>query len=398
MKESAAPPPRRRLARRLAAWLGLGALLWLLVGHFVLSSLAVRWAAENLEGRARVSFAILWPWLDVGIYGAGVEAASHSLEAGSIALAISPAGLLRGAPVAAVRFRGLRGEVKEGESLRVFRAGAERGEGGGEPSGPRAPPVFVSDGRVLLVRRDGGRTPLLTAESMALLSTPERALALESTSGVILTVPYERLKTRIVSRGSHLLLGGLKIHALDGLIEGLLDIDRARLGAVNGELSWHGVELAHLARAYALPRKERLQGRLRGNLLFEGPGLSLGELKGKGGIELLDGSFESPISLKVVLVLKLPVARPSIFHAARLEFSFERSLLYLEEGRGQGTSFDLEGRGLLGFDGAVDLEVTHGSTTVAVRGTVEAPEATVLPLNAVTRPFDRLFRERIAAR
>jgi len=391
-------PPRRRRARRIWAWLGLATLLWLLVGHFVLSSIAVRWAAEHLEGRARVSFAILWPWLDVGIYGAGVEAGSHRVEAKSISLAISPLGLLRGNPVAAVRFSGLRGEVKEGESLRLFRADAEARGGGGEPSAPRAPPILVSDGRVLLVRRDGGRTPILTAESISLLRTPERALAFESTLGVFLTVPYERLKTRVVSRGSHLLLGGLKIHALDGLIEGLLDVDRGQLGAVNGELAWHGVELSNLAQVYALPRKERLQGRLRGSVVFEGPALALAELKGKGWIELSDGNFESPISLKVVLVLKLPVARPSLFHSGRLGFSFERSLLYLEEGRGQGTSFDLAGRGLLGFDGAVDLEVTHGSTTVAVRGTLEAPEATLLPLNEVTRPFDRLFRERIEAR
>lgn len=392
-----AKPRRRRLL-----WIAGGAAaLWLLVGHLVVAAAAARWCAANFTGDARFSFAVVWPWLDVDLFGASFrsrgEGPGYDLGCTRVSVALDLGGMTRGSPVAAVKFSGLAGEVREGANLDLFQQ-PSRGPGGARSPPALAPPVRFSD--VAVAFRDAaGRTHrAVEADAISVAQEEPGYFRVEARGGRLGPVPFERATARVVPRGAHVLVGDLKLAALDGLVEGLLDVDRSRAGAVNGEVSWQGVELARVAREYRLPRRERIRGRVDGRVAFTGTSLAADALEGKGELRLENGTFESPISLTVVLLLKLPVERPSMFHSGEMVFSFERSLLYVERARGYGTSFDLAAQGLVSFDGRVDLEVTHGATTVAVRGTLEAPDATLLPVNYVTRPFDRLFRERIAPR
>ena len=164
---------------------------------------------------------------------------------------------------------------------------------------------------------------------------------------------------------------------------------------VNGQVEWHSVELLDVARTYGLPHAEEMDGRLQGEIVFQGKSLAPSELKGKGRIKLTDGNFVSPVTLQVVLVLDLPVDRPLVFSRAEATFSFEGRRIYVEAAKGYGSSFDLTAQGIVTFGGFADLEVTHHTTTVAVTGKLDRPKVKILPLNHITRPFDRLFRERL---
>ena len=207
----------------------------------------------------------------------------------------------------------------------------------------------------------------------------------------------EKLKTRLVPRRDRLLVDRFKIHAFDGLGEGYLEIRQRSTGdeRVNGQLEWRSVELLDVARTYDLPYAEKMDGRLQGEIVFQGKSLAPSDLKGKGRIKLTDGNFVSPVTLQVVLLLDLPVDRPSVFSRAEATFSFEGRRIYLEAGKGYGSTFDLTGQGIVTFLGSADLEVTHHTTTVAVTGKLNNPKVKILPLNHITRPFERLFRERL---
>jgi hypothetical protein len=390
----------RKARRRRLFWIaGAVVALWLLLGHLAIDAAISRWCAAHYKGDARFSFAVVWPWLGVDLFGARFrsrgDGPGYDLACTRLSVALDLGGALRGSPVASMTVAGLSGEVREGADLDLFQEPAR--ERGRPPPAP-APPVRFSG--VAVTFRDANGRSHCAVEADA-LSVEQEGLGhyrVEALEGRLGPIPFERATARIVPRGAHVLVGDLKLAALDGLVEGLLDVDRSRAGAVNGEISWQGVELARAAREFRLPRRERIRGRIDGRIAFKGTSLAADALEGKGELRLANGTFESPISLAVVLLLKLPVERPSMFHSGEMVFSFERSLLYVERARGYGTSFDLAAQGLVGFDGKVDLEVTHGATTVAVRGTLEAPDATLLPLNYLTRPFDRLFRDRISPR
>jgi hypothetical protein len=187
----------------------------------------------------------------------------------------------------------------------------------------------------------------------------------------------------------------LKVRAFHGLLAGTVDVDTSRAGASNGELEWQFVEVDELWRAYGLPYAEQRRGDCSGRLVFEAERPQASALRAKGTVRLERAHFHSPVSFRVFLVLGLPALEDSWVRSAELDFSCEEELLYLERGLVRGDSYELDAQGLVAFDGQADLEVDYAGTTLAVRGRLEDPTVKVLPLKALTLPFDRLFRERI---
>jgi len=146
---------------------------------------------------------------------------------------------------------------------------------------------------------------------------------------------------------------------------------------------------------YGLPFAEKRNGDLSGHVVFRADRPAWDALKGKGTMRLTRASFYSPLSFKVFLILKVPVAVEAPITDAEMTFSFEKSFFYLERARGNARGFHLDAQGIASFDGVCDLEVGHAGTTVSVTGRLEDPDVTVLPFNHITAPFHRLFRERI---
>jgi hypothetical protein len=179
------------------------------------------------------------------------------------------------------------------------------------------------------------------------------------------------------------------------MVAAMLDIDTEETGAFNGQADWRFVEVDRVWATYGLPYVEKRRGDLSGNLVFEASRPALDALKGKGELRLENAAFFSPLSFKVFLVLKVPVAAEAPLTRGTMTFSVENARFYLEAARFEARDFELEGQGIISFAGAADLEVSHAGTVVAVSGRIEEPTITVLPLSALTAPVDRLFRERV---
>jgi len=208
-------------------------------------------------------------------------------------------------------------------------------------------------------------------------------------------VPCEKLTARLIPRAGHLLLSRLKLRAFNGMVAGMLDVDTASAGGFNGEAEWRFVEVDEVWTTYGLPYAEKRKGDLAGKVVFQGARVSLDALKGKGEMTLGNASFFSPLSFKVFLVMKVPVAAEAPLTRGSMTFSFEESKFYLESARFLARDFDLDGQGIVSFAGGCDLEVSHAGTVVAVSGRIEEPTITVLPFSAITAPVDRIFRERV---
>ncbi|MGH7163280.1 MAG: hypothetical protein ACREID_07335 [Planctomycetota bacterium] len=402
----AKPRGRRWLSPRRGLVAGVVALsLWASLSHFVARRIAMGWLEEHYVGRASVSLVVLWPWLAIDGYGVRLVADGgehrHRLEAPRVSVRLDPWSLFAGRAVRSIHVSGLRGEVEEGSSLALFsrpRGGEAEAPASDDMEPSRMPPLSFTGPEVRVGPAGGTGGPLLAAARADVEQTGDRTYRFLAERGVLARVPFDKISCRLVPGGGRFAVAGWKMYAFDGLVDGYIEVDGTRAGAVNGELSWRGVDLRRVAAVYRLPAADEMEGELEGTLLFEGERCTRDALKGKGTLRLRDARFVSPVSLRVVLLLKLPVPRPSIFHAGHMVFSFEGAHFYIERAHGVGTSFDLEAQGIVTFDGRADLEVTHGSTTVAVRGTLNDPSATLLPMNYVTRPFDRIFRERIASR
>ncbi|MHC4932022.1 MAG: hypothetical protein ACYTGV_07530, partial [Planctomycetota bacterium] len=251
---------------------------------------------------------------------------------------------------------------------------------------------------VLLRTEEGNITRVFCTDRLAVLQEGDRVYDMVAGRGGLVGVPFERLTARLVTRADHLVLSGMKVRAFNGMVAGFVDVDMQRAGAVNGEVEWRYVEASRIWKAYELPYAEKRRGDLQGRLVFSASRPALDALKGKGRLRLTNADFFSPLSFKVFLVLKIPVASEAPINRAEMVYSFEKSLAYVEQARAYAREFELDGKGIVSFGGEVDLEVDHAGTTVAVGGTVTDPDVTVLPFDHVTLPFDRMFRDRIGER
>jgi hypothetical protein len=371
---------------------------WFLVSHFVIRARIEAWLDLNFQGDARVKWAILWPDLDATAFGVEVVTEHHRLFAPRVVVGIRPWGLVAGQAVTGVRVIGLRGEFDEGQPVALLRRGEEGG--GGDEAAPapaplRAPPLVFDGGEIHLRLPDGSARRVFRTARLEATQVGDLAYELRAAEGSLAGVPFEAFSGNLIPRAGHLLLSRLKLRAFNGMVAGMLDIDTEDTGAFNGEAEWRFVEVDRVWTTYGLPYAEKRRGDLSGSVVFEASRPSLDALKGKGELRLDNAAFFSPLSFKVFLVLKVPVAAEAPLTRGTMTFSVEDARFYLEAARFEAKGFELEGQGILSFAGGADLEVSHAGTVVAVSGRIEEPTITVLPLSALTAPVDRLFRERV---
>jgi hypothetical protein len=393
---------RSRRAPRLlfaAATLVAG---WLLLSHLVVRARVEAWLRKTFRGDAEVRWALLWPDFDATAYGVTLETAHHKIEASSILVGLKPFAFFGGRSVDRVEVRGLRGEFDEGEPVELLNVPAtEEGVSAGEEAPtlpvavPRAPPLVFTDPEIHLRSSDGRRSRVFSADRLEATQVGDLTYRVKAGEGSLSVIPFEGFTARIIPRAGHMLLSRLRLRAFHGMFAGMLDVDTARAGGFNGEAEWRFVEVDEVWTTYALPYAEKRRGDLSGKVVFQADRVALDALKGKGEIRLENASFYSPLSFRVFLVLKVPVAAEAPLTRGSMAFSFEDSRFYLEESRFEARDFALSGQGLASFEGGVDLEISHAGTVVAVSGQIEDPKITVLPFSAVTAPVNRIFRERV---
>lgn len=385
--------------RRLLRY-GVPALLaWLAVSHFVVRPALEDWLADHFTGRAEVSFALIWPHFAVTAFGVTIEAENHTLSASRVGVDLYLWSIFGGRKVKGVDITGMVAELEEGERLEIFRRDGAGGSGDTideiDLDPVRVPPIRFSEPRIL-VRASGWS--IFSTDFLEAVQQGDDLYQLRGGAGVVAGIPFEKLTARLMPRGDHVIVGGVKLRSFNGMIAGFADVDTNKTGVINGELEWYVLEAERIWRTYDLPYAEKRRGDVTGRLIFESWGFSPSQLRGKGRLRLERAEFFSPLSFKVFFILKIPQAQEAPLNSAEAEFSFEKEVLYLEQGRAYARDFDLRGRGLLTFDGQIDMEVDHAGTTVAVRGDIDDPRVKVLPFDYITLPFDRLFRERIGKR
>jgi len=391
--------------RRLALLLPALLVAWLLISHFVVRARIEGWLRRTFRGDAKVSWALLWPDFDATAFGVSIETPHHRLDAASIVVGLKPLSFFGGPSVDRVEIKDLVGEFDEGEPVELLRvpAGGTEGAPGEEsapaagpaPPAPRAPPLVFENPRVYLRRPDGPPRKVFSAARLDATQTGELMYRLDASGGALSVVPFEKLTARLIPRAGHLLLSRMRAQAFNGMVAGMLDVDTARAGGFNGEVEWRFVEVDEVWKTYGLPYAEKRKGDLAGKVVFSADRVSLDALKGKGEIQLENAAFFSPLSFKVFLVLKVPVAAEAPLTRGRMTCSFEDSRFYLEAARFDARDFSLDGQGIVSFAGGCDLEISHAGTVVAVSGRIDDPKITVLPFSAITAPVDRLFRERV---
>jgi hypothetical protein len=388
--------PRRGWRLAIVAVALLGG--WALVSHFVIRARIEAWLDASFQGDARVQWAILWPDLDATAFGVDVRTEHHRIYAPRVVVGIRPWGFIAGQAVTGVRVVGLRGEFDEGQPVALLRVAQASGTGTDGPPAPvplRAPPLVFEEGEVLLRLPDGTARRVFHTVRLEATQVGDLTYELRAGAGVLAGVPFEGFSGNLIPRAGHLLLSRLKLRAFNGMVAAMLDIDTEETGAFNGQADWRFVEVDRVWATYGLPYVEKRRGDLSGNLVFEASRPALDALKGKGELRLENAAFFSPLSFKVFLVLKVPVAAEAPLTRGTMTFSVENARFYLEAARFEARDFELEGQGIISFAGAADLEVSHAGTVVAVSGRIEEPTITVLPLSALTAPVDRLFRERV---
>lgn len=392
MAKAAEKPRRRRWWRYVA----LAVVAWLALSYFVVRPALREFLRDRFEGEPTVRFALLWPHMTATGFGVTVEAEHHTLSASRVSVGLNPIGLFGGRLVRSVRVAGFGVDVEEGERLRLFRSGTSTGDSASAEADldpVRLPPIRFGDPVVRV-----GEQRVFSCGRVEFRQDGDATYAIETDAGVLTGVPFERLTTRMMLRGDHLILGNVKLRSFNGIASGYVDIDLSGVGRANGEVEWFGLEAERVWRTYDLPYAEKRRGDLAGRMVFSTTRFDLMDLKGTGKVTMKRASFFSPLSFKVFFVLKIPAAQEAPINRAEIAFSFEKGIAYVERARAYAREFDLRIRGLVTFDGKVDFEVDHAGTTVAVRGPLEDPTIKVLPLDALTLPFDRLFREKVAAR
>jgi len=391
---------RRRLVFVLPALLAG----WLLLSHFVVRARIEAWLQRTFRGDARVSWAVLWPDFDATAYGVSIETAHHRLEAARVVVGLKPLAFFGGPMVDRVEVVDLHGVFDEGEPVELLQvpAGGTEGASGAEEqpakaaaAAPRAPPLIFKDPEVFLRRPDGPPHRVFAATRLDATQVGDLTYRLEASDGALSVVPYEKLTARLIPRAGHLLLSRMRLRSFNGMAAGMLDVDTARAGGFNGEAEWRFVEVDEVWRTYGLPYVEKRKGDLAGKVVFQADRVALDALKGKGELTMEHAAFFSPLSFKVFLVMKVPVAAEAPLTRGTMTYSFEDSRFYLEAAHFEARDFALDGQGIVSFAGGCDLEISHAGTVVAVSGRIEEPTITVLPFSAITAPVERLFRERV---
>ena len=404
-----APPdvvaPGRRWIRKRWILYGLPVLLlgWLAASHFVARPRVERWLDGTFNGKASVSWALIWPDLDVTVFDARVESEHFRLKASRVRVGLNAWWLFGGQLIEDVGVHELEAEIDEGQPLRLWRWSTEEGgeSGGGDTEDgaadldPDQYPTFDFHRPRVVLRGEEGRRTVFRTDRLDAVQVGDRTFSVTTHGGELSVIPFEKMTALMIPRAGHLLLDDLKMRAFNGMVGGILDINTDRAGAFNGEIECHFVEVEGVWWRYGLPFAEKRNGDLSGHVVFRADRPAWDALKGKGTMRLTRASFYSPLSFKVFLILKVPVAVEAPITDAEMTFSFEKSFFYLERARGNARGFHLDAQGIASFDGVCDLEVGHAGTTVSVTGRLEDPDVTVLPFNHITAPFHRLFRERI---
>jgi hypothetical protein len=402
-REAAAGPSGPRRRRALLYGPPLALLAWLALSHLVARPRVERWLQDTFAGEADVSWALVWPDLDVTAFGARVDGEHFTLAASRVRIGLNPWWLFGGRPIEDVGVHDLEAEVEEGAPLRLFR-GSDDGDGGSGGEGDGVPRVDLDPTRYptfdfhrprVTLRGEEKTYTIFATDRVDVSQVGDRTFALTTGTGRLAVIPFEKMTARLIPRAGHLLLDDVKMRAFNGIVGGILDVNTDRAGAFNGELEGHFVEIEKIWEHYRLPFAEKRRGDLSGAVVFRGDRPSWDALQGKGTMQLKRAAFYSPLSFKVFLILKVPVAAEAPLTDAEMVFSFEQSLFYLEKGRANARDFHLDAQGIFAFDGACDLEVEHAGTTVAVTGQLEDPDVKVLPFDTITAPFHRIFRKRI---
>jgi len=366
---------------------------WMAVSHLVVRRQLERWLGDAFAGSVRVDWALLRPDLDVVAYGVDIEGEHFRLSAARLRVGLRVWGIFGADPVEDIEVDGLRADADPGERIRMLRdplaAGADAGEDADlDPF--RLPPAEFNDAELRL-----GGDPVLAVGRLVVRQVGDRSFGISTSPGELARVPFEKMTARLIPRAGHVLLNDLKLRAFNGMVGGVIDIDTNRAGAFNGDIEAHFLEVEDIWRTYGLPYAEKRRGDVSARVVFRGDRPDPAALQGTGSLTLRRARFFSPLSFKILLVLKVPVEAESMLTGGEMKFSFEDSLAYVEEARFNAQSYVLEGRGILSFAGGVDLEVEHAGTTVAVSGQLEDPKVKVLPFSHITLPFERLFRERV---
>jgi hypothetical protein len=147
-------------------------------------------------------------------------------------------------------------------------------------------------------------------------------------------------------RGS--LLGG----TISGRVE--LSLDATPQYAATIELE--GADLGRYAKT--LPGKQTFSGKLDGRIALNGLGHDLRTLQGTGEAHVTRGDLGTlPIYLRLVNILRLPTATKTAFDSADVAISVRNGDAYLDPIKFTGNAFSLQGKGVLGVQGDLDLRL-----------------------------------------
>jgi len=374
---------------------------WLYFGHrLVAPGLRVE-LTESIGLKTEVGFVLIGP--DLNLYAYDVRFEAEGLEAHiTWAKFVIPFSRLWGSgSTEAIRFRHLKAVVDRNADLSFLTERKGRGEGEDAGSEIDAPLREIVGRHIDIRVRDlatGEEAPLLVTERVAALREASGDYRLEIGEGVVGDVPFDDAVMRIVPAHEHLLVKEFRMRTFDGIVGGLLDLHLKRAGSYNGEVEWHLLDVNRICRHYGVPHAQKRHGRLEGSFRFHSTGPLLRQLQGSGELRMERARFWSPVSFKVFVVLGLPSLEESWLSHARLQLTMEDGRVYLERGSIRGGDFELDVIGIAELDGDCDMEVSFRGTTLAIRGNLADPDVKVLPLDAVTLPFDRLFRKRLRDR
>jgi hypothetical protein len=379
---------------------------WLVLGHRYAEAPLRAELKESLGVEPTLGFVLIGP--DLNLYAYDVRFEAEGLEARiPWAQFVIPFSRLWGeGATRAIRFRHLRAVVDEEADLSYLteqdenrvadepdaEGAGERDEGGIRELVGESIEVRVRDATT------GELGPLFAAKRVVAQREGRRDFKLEMEEGSLAAVPFDGATMRIIPTHQHLIVSEFRMRTFGGIVGGLLDVHLASAGSFNGEVEWTLLDVGQICRHYEIPHAAKRRGKLRGRIRFDAAGPTLRQLRGSGAARLYDAHFWSPVSFEVYLVLGVPAMKESWLHGADLQFTVESGLCYLEQGAIHGAEYELDVQGLVEFGGQCDMEASYRGTTVAIRGRLHEPDVKVLPLDAVTLPFDRLFRTRLRVR
>ncbi|MHC4938226.1 MAG: AsmA family protein [Planctomycetota bacterium] len=387
----------KRWLRRLLIGLALAvAFTWLFGGHRLVEPSLRAELRESTGIEPTIGFVLVGPDLNLYAYDVRFEDERLSAHVPWAKFEIPVRKLWGSGRTRAVRVRQLKVRVKAQADLTgLGRAGRSGDDANHSPVAVK-PPELICEELGIHLENDGGELrPLLLSDWLTAIPSSAREIEVELGAGQAGEFAFDGITTRVVPTRRHLLVSDFKMRAFGGLVDGMLDMHLGSAGRFNGELSWHLLEVERFCRHFELPYAEKRQGKLAGALRFEAASPRVSALKGSGSIRMERARFWSPVTFKVFGVLGLPQREESWVNRANVSFSIEKGLLYVEKGTVQGADYMLDVQGIFDLDGACDIEADHVGTTLAIRGKLDDPDVKVLPFNAVTVPFDRLYRERL---